>query len=277
MPPSSASGLAPMRWVYISAAAFVVALGGVAAFIVGADRLRLPNGLYFVILVPLGLTAAAFLFGAMRSHATYKGTTPHGTLELGGPVVVLCLVILAGMRANSAETFALTVRVNGPGGTTDVVRTGQVTADLAGVRRTAAIDGSGEVVFADVPADLDGTAVRVFATVPGLTNSSAARPITIPASHVIELSMAAQRYLTVMRGNVRDERGRMLRDAVIDIGAGAATAVTDSAGNFSVALVSPPGTVVPLHVSLRGSVVFDNTVTVAAEPPLRIVVTRGAR
>ena len=168
MPPTT-SPPDTMKWVYISGAAFVLTLGAVAAFVLSANRLRMPNGLFFVILIPLGLTAAAFLFGAMRSHATYKGTSSYGTLELGGPVVVLCLVVLAGMKANSAETFALTVRVHGPGGVSEVVREGRVTADLGGVRRTAIIGSEGEVVFGDVPADLDGTAVRIFATVPHST------------------------------------------------------------------------------------------------------------
>jgi len=265
-----------MKWVYISGVAFLLTLVAVAAFVLRADRLRMPNGLFFVILVPLGLTAAAFLFGAMRSHATWKGTSSYGTLELGGPVVVLCLVILAGMKANAAETFALTVRVHGPGGVSDVVREGRVTADLGGVRRTAVIGSEGEVVFGEVPADLDGTAVRIFATVPGLTSDSAAQPVKIPGSHVIELGLVSQSYRTMMRGNVRDERGRVVQRATIDVGAGAATALTDSAGNFSVAVMTPPGTVVPLSVSVQGRVLFDNTVTVADEPPLRIVVTRGA-
>ena len=265
-----------MKWVYISGASFLLTLAAVAAFVLSADRLRMPNGLFFVILVPLGLTAAAFLFGAMRSHATWKGTSSYGTLELGGPVVVLCLVILAGMKANTAETFALTVRVHGPGGASDVVREGRVTADLGGVRRTAVIGSEGEVVFGEVPADLDGTAVRIFATVPGLTSDSGAKPVTIPGSHVIELGLVSQSYRTVMRGTVRDERGLVVPRATIDVGAGGATTLTDSAGNFSVAVGTPPGTVVPLSVSLQGRVLFDNTVTVAQEPALRIVVTRSA-
>jgi hypothetical protein len=233
--------------------------------------------LYFVILVPLGLVAAGFLFGAMRSHATWKGTTPSGTLELGGPVVILCLVILAGMRANTVETFALTVRVHGPGGPSDVVREGQVTADLGGVRRNATIGSNGEVVFGEVPAELDGTAVRLFATVPGLTSDGDAKAVMIPASHVIELGLVAQRFLTMMRGSVRDWRGRAVRNATVDLNAGVATAVTDSAGNFAVAVVSPPGTVVPLSVSVQGVVQYDNSVTVADEPALRITLPRSAR
>ncbi len=277
MPPSSKSKLPPLTWVYISAAAFVVVLVTIGAFLASASRLRLPNGLYFIILVPLGLAAAGFLFGAMRSHATWKGTTPGGTLELGGPVVVLCLVILAGMRANSAETFALTVRVHGPGGSSDIVREGQVTADLGGVRRTGTIGSAGEAVFSEVPAELDGTAVRVFATVAGLIgDSTSAQAITIPESHVIELGLIAQRFSTTMRGTVRDMRGRVVRGATIDIGAGAATAISDSAGNFSLAVESAPGTVVPLTVAVKGTVLFDNSVTVAAQPPLRIVLERSA-
>ena len=122
------STLPTMKWVYITGVAFVVTLLAVIGFVAFAGRVRMPNGLYFIILIPLGLAAAAFLFGAMRSHATYSGKSPYGTLELSGPVVVLALVVLGGMMANRAETFALTVRVHGPGGPADIVREGRLTA-----------------------------------------------------------------------------------------------------------------------------------------------------
>lgn len=276
MPPA-APNASRQKWVYISGVAFAIAIVAVVVFITVAQRTRLPNGLYFIILIPLGLTAAAFLFGAMRSHATYKGTSTFGTLELGGPVVVLGLVVVGGMMANRAESFSLTVRVHGPGGTGEVIRGGRVIADLAGVRRTAAIGSDGEVVFADVPADLEGERVRLIADVPLYVADSGSERVLIPASHIIDLGLTRRRFVTVMRGSVRDRAGRAVRNAVLNFGAGTATSKTDADGNFVASIDVAPGTVLPLTVSLDGTVVYDNDVTVAEQPVLRIVVRPGAR
>jgi len=68
---------------------------------------------------------------------------------------------------------------------------------------------------------------------------------------VIELEFVSMRFLTILRGTVRDWRRRAVRNATMDLNASAATAVTDAAGNFSVVVASPPGTVMPLSVSVR--------------------------
>ncbi len=260
-----------MKWVYITGAAFVVTLLAAIAFITVAGRVRMPNGLYFIILIPLGVAAAAFLFGAMHSHATYSGKSPYGTLELSGPVVVLALVVLGGMMANRAETFALTVRVHGPGGPGDIVRDGRLTADLAGVRRTAVIGSDGEVVFADVPADLEGQIIRLTPDVPGLQPDSVSKPTTIPASHIIDVGMARRRFSTPMRGSVQDHMGHPVRGAVLNFDAGGVTAVSDSAGNFRATIAMNAGSVVPLTVSLKNQILYDDNVTISEQPALRIV------
>lgn len=275
LPP--APNITRLKWVYISGAAFAVALAAVVAFVVAAQRMRIPNGLYFVILIPLGLTAAAFLFGAMRSHAAYKGTSTFGTLELGGPVVVLGLVIVGGMMANRAETFALTVRVHGPRGTSDIIRDGRLTADLAGVRRTANIGADGAVVFADVPSDLEGQKIRLIAEVPTFVSDTSSEHVRIPPSHIIDLGLTPNRFQTTMRGSVFDRSGHAIRGAALNFGAGAVSAVSDWAGNFAVSTSVAPGTVLPLTVSLNGAVVFDENVTVAEQPALRIVIRPATR
>ncbi len=56
-----------------------------------------------------------------------------------------------------------------------------------------------------------------------------------------------------------------------------ATAVTDAAGNFSVVVTSPPGTVMPLSVSVRSLLQYGKAVTVADEPALRCSLSWSAR
>lgn len=275
MPPPP-QNVGRLKWVYVSGAAFAIALLAAIAFVVAAQRIRIPNGLYFIILIPLGLTAAAFLFGAMRSHATYKGTSTFGTLELGGPVVVLGLIVVGGMFANRTEAFALTVRVHGPAGSGDIIRDGRIIADLAGVRRTSAIDANGEVVFADVPSELEGQHIRIIAEVPTFTTDSSAERVVVPKSHIIELGLRQQLFLTPVRGTVLDRAGRSVRNAAIDFGAGAARTSTDATGNFATVLRVAPGTVMPVTISLNGVVVVDESVTVSDREPLRFTLGRGS-
>src|ERR1019366_7332198 len=84
--------------------------------------LGLTGNLFYVVLVPLGLSAAAFLFGVLRSYARYKGQHFGGVLVLGGPVVVFVLVVLGGFKLVPNPTqLRLTAYVHGPAGRQDLV------------------------------------------------------------------------------------------------------------------------------------------------------------
>lgn len=56
-------------------------------------RLGLTSNLYYFILLPMGLAAAGFLFGILRSYALYSGKKRGRILELSGPVVAFLLVL----------------------------------------------------------------------------------------------------------------------------------------------------------------------------------------
>jgi hypothetical protein len=49
-----------------------------------------------ILLVVVALSAAAFLFGAMRSFATFSGTYLRNILDFGGPVTLFILVLVLG-------------------------------------------------------------------------------------------------------------------------------------------------------------------------------------
>jgi hypothetical protein len=151
-----------------------------------------------------------------------------------------------------------------------VLREGRITVDLGDVRRHADINSSGEVTFPGVSSDLEGTDITILTDVPGFEWKPAV-PVTIPADHVISLGLVPREYATALRGSVRTADGRVVRDATITVGAGSHTATTDEQGNFSVVVPLAPGTVVGLAVTVDGRVVFDEDITVAEQPALRIV------
>lgn len=258
-------------WIVVSGAAFVVTLVAAALYVVFAAQITfIPNFAYYLLLVPLGAAAAAFLFGAMRSHARYSGTSSYGTLELSGPVVAFALVVLGGLvLANPEQTFSLTVRVYGPDGPADVVTRGEVMVDLGDDRRLQPIDANGQAHFAQIPARFLAEPVQV---VPRVDRHVAREqgPFRIPQNHVIELPLDRVPDTTVVRGTLFDGAGHTVSGARLAFGHGLAEATSDANGQFAAALPAREGTTLPLVVTLDGRVVYDNNIVVAGADGLRI-------
>lgn len=127
-------------------------------------RLGLEGKLYYLVLLPLGLAVAGFLFGALRSFAFYRSNALGGVLELGGPVVVFGLVVLGGfLLVPPQESFSVTVFVHGEGGVQNVPLRGEgyVLLDLGPDRRSEAIAGKGEAHFSGIPARFRGQEVPI--------------------------------------------------------------------------------------------------------------------
>src|SRR5215218_8773353 len=129
----SGNSVSQIKWVVISGLAFLVSLAAAAILIFYGARLNdlgFSDKIYYLILIPLGLSAAAFLAGAMKSYASYKSsnTSLYGTLALGGPVVIFALVVGGGFyipRLNEkAGSFDLKVRISSPDRETSSFDTG---------------------------------------------------------------------------------------------------------------------------------------------------------
>jgi len=125
-----------------------------------ADRI------YYFILITFGLAVAAFLFGAMRSFASFRGKVLSGTLELGGPAAIFVLIVIGGFNlAPRNTTFTVTVRITDAQG--QPIRGGSVTLRARAATLTAPINSNGEADFRELPAKLQATTARIVAEVPG--------------------------------------------------------------------------------------------------------------
>jgi hypothetical protein len=127
--------------------------------------LGLAGRLYYIVLLPLGLSVAGFLFGVVQSYATFRGRHLGGTLVLGGPIVGFLLVVVLGfVLVPNLSTFPVTFFVHGPGGPQDIVlqNSGEVLMDLGGDRRKAAIGEQGQAYFPAIPANFRGQEVPVW-------------------------------------------------------------------------------------------------------------------
>jgi len=199
------------------------------------QRLRFEGQFFYLILLPLGMSVAAFLFGALRSVALYKGSQFGGALELGGPIVGFALVVGIGITLPAPGNPHLTVFVHGPGGKNDIVlrNRGKVVLHLGGNLTKAPILEDGQAMFAEIPANFRNQLVTV-----GIEDAD------------YELVDGGERklgetslYLEVRRkpirivGNVVDEEGKAVQSAEVTV-VGVRPATTDPSGNFE--LVVPP-------------------------------------
>ncbi|MEX2572501.1 MAG: hypothetical protein WD737_14470 [Gemmatimonadota bacterium] len=258
-----------LTFAYLSGAAFVGALLIAAFFIAFADRLAfITSALYYVLLMPIALAAAAFLFGALRSHARYRGQVAKGTLELGGPVVVFAMVLLGGLLlANPESTANLTVRLSGSDGQ-EIVSEGQVVLDLGDDRRTRAVGPDGQVTFAQVPLQFLSGEVGVIATADRYRMKRTG-PFPIPPSGVIEVEMERIPDETSVSGTILGVAGP-IAGALVNFRDGLVTTRSDENGNFSAVLPFAEGAVVPVTVLADGRTVYDDNYVVSETTGLRI-------
>jgi hypothetical protein len=207
-------------WIRFTWIAFGLALAVAGAFVALAPRLRawgIAPQIYFLVLFVLGLAAAAFLFGALRSTATFEGTPYGGTLKLGGPVVVFAIVIGGGFYLTKADTsFPLVVRVYGPDG--EVIKKGNVTIDFDGDRKGPyPITERGESYFPVVSSAFIGKSVPVRVDdVPGY--SSKGFSLTLDTSSVLNVTLDKRPVAPrKVAGLVEDRNGKKVRGARVTL------------------------------------------------------------
>jgi len=197
--------------------------------------LGLTGNFYYLLLVMMGLTAAGFLFGALRSYANYSGQHFGGRLELGGGVVVFLLVIILGFYLLPASlNFPLTVYVHGVVGPQDLIlkSSGYVLLDLGGDRRREPIGEKGQAFFPEIPSNFRGQPVNVSLDAPGY---ELANPAQKPVLGGPSLYLEVRRKPGHIAGRVQDEDDTPLAGVSIRV-AGLFTATTDPFGHFDVTI-----------------------------------------
>jgi carboxypeptidase family protein len=224
-------------YVAIAAGAFLAALAVLLLMVYQAEklvRLGLVGNLYYVLLVPLGLAVAAFLFGVLRSYAAYTGKIEGGSLELGGPIVGFFLVVVLGFYLiPNPQSFALTVFVHGEEGRQNLIlrNTGSVLLDLGGDRRRESIGDKGQAYFAGIPPTFRGQSVSVAVEAQGY------EPVTPNGTIKIEgdnAYVAIRPKAAELTGYVRTGAGQPISGATVSV-AGISTQ-TDASGFFKLRL-----------------------------------------
>lgn len=236
--PRRPRALAPL---VVAAATGAAALGLLVVMLSSASmlvRVGLAGHIWYVLLLLFGLSAAVTVFSLFKSYARYRGKVLGGTLEFGGPVVVMLVVIILGFRLVPApqpipQRFDLTVFLHGPAGHQAVVLRshGKVSLDLGADKRVEAVGDKGEAHFAGIPGDLRGRDVAL-----GLDDDTYELVDPALAIRLDQEAVYAAIQPRQLRqiGYVLDGQGHPLPQARAAIAQ--ASAVTDQDGRFELQL-----------------------------------------
>jgi SEFIR domain/Carboxypeptidase regulatory-like domain len=237
--PSSEGALSQERWreiaLYgvISLISFLCGVVLLGLMILNADllgRLGLTGNLYYLVLLPMGLAAAGFLFGVLRSYARYRGKQLGGMLELSGPIVAFLLVVILGfVLVKPITTFPMTVYVHGEASRQDIVlrNSGYVLLDLGGDRRRQPIGADGQAYFHEIPANFLGQEVPISVDSDAFEVIETKQKLRLDGSSIY---LPVQRKAGHLSGWVKDEKGNPVPGATVNIAG--LSKVTDSAGYF---------------------------------------------
>jgi len=213
--------LNPMIYVSISAAGLLIAMGLLFLYIFKADELirhGIEKQVFYIMLFPLGLSAAAFLFGAMRGYAIYTGKVFSGKLEITGPGVVFFLVIILGFYLiPENRPFDFTIYLKDGEGKTVLKKDEALLRIILNNRpETRQTDENGAVDFKAIDAKLMGSTVPVELEAKRWTfaDGKMSTSCVLQGNHAV-LVVRRDDSLARLSGLVTDEAGRFIAGAKV--------------------------------------------------------------
>lgn len=268
-----------ISWIWISGIAFLLCFAAAVCLILFGKRLEslgLTGNIYYIVLIPLGFSSAAFLAGAMKSYATFKSgeSIRYGKLSLAGPIVIFALVVGGGFimpTLNKKSQFDLKMRIVNQNKPMTELNQGEVILYVGMESKTVRIH-DGEAMFYNIPETYNNKEVRIR---PVISNYDLDGPDNIVISRnkgYIDINVARteQSLSTRVRGSVMNEKNAPVQNAVINFGSGSATGYTDNNGDFSVTVPLPPGEKARLRILVGGVTRFNEEVTLSSTIPMQL-------
>lgn len=144
---------------------------------------------YYIVLCIVGIAAAFFLFGVMRSAATLTGTHFGWKVNLGGPVVVWVLVVGGGyLFSQQPDEFDLTVRLIGNDRPNEMFKDATITIYLDDSSADEEFSDNGEVKF-KLASRRFGDDLKIKIYSPSFIPKEPLQSMIIPESKLIEIEM----------------------------------------------------------------------------------------
>lgn len=270
--------ISKMTWVYISGAVSLFFLLLAVLMIIFAPKIigaGITKSIYYILLIPVGLASAAFLFGALRSSAKYSGKSSFGKLELTGPVVIFCLVVIGGFYFAPPESeFLLTIRASIVNEPEKILNYGSLILDIGEQRIDKQLNENGEVSIAGVPSSYIGKTVNIIPQIKGYKIKGSSL-ISIPDNRIIYLELEERNDSTLLRGRVINDIGNPIDSVVIDIESGLASAMTDEGGLFSLIVPASKGETVLLTALKHGITGYREYVVVPEKGSIEVRFNTG--
>ena len=269
----------PISWVWISGIAFLLSFLASGVLIFFGRRLEdlgITGNIYYIVLVPLGLSSAAFLAGAMKSYASYKspGTTPYGTLNLSGPIVIFVLVVGGGFimpNLTKKSQFDVKLRIVSKDKSTNEFNEGFIIVYVGKALNRYYVH-EGEIVVPNIPEALNNKNITID---PKIDNYELAGPKEVLVARDkdyidIPLARTDRSLSTNVRGSVVDGKGKPVKNALLDFESGLATGHTNEEGDFSLTVRLQEGQRPRLRVFVDGILRFNEPVTISSTIPNQI-------
>ncbi|SRR5216684_404371 len=198
---NSAQPLSAKNYAIIALLGLMFAAGFTLFYVYRVPKLvesGIQGQVFYLLLIPWALSCAAFLFGAMKSYARFSHKHLGNVLELGGPVVLFCLVVLGGFKLvpPAPETFDLAVRAHSKD--SPLLTSGQITLDLPGLPH-ANIGPDGEANFKGISARFRGTPIRVLPHVDGYEEKWLTPKLE---GSVLDVELERAHPITVLTGSI---------------------------------------------------------------------------
>jgi hypothetical protein len=266
-------------WLVVSGIAFVLSILASSILIFYGNQLEsigITGNIYYIILVPLGLSSAAFLGGAMKSYASYTSNESfaYGKLKLAGPVVIFALVVGGGFfmpNLGKEKQFSLKFRMVSNDRATHLFNDGKIILYIGQEPKTANIN-DGEAAFYNIPESYNNQMVKIL---PVIDKFQLAGPdeilISKKASYIdVEVERTEESMVTLIRGSITNMENAPVQNALVNFDSGLATGYTDQNGDFSFTVPKPAGEKVKLKVLVDGLVKYDEQITLSSSIPINL-------
>ena len=280
--PGRPNSIKKSGWIYISGIAFLLALGASVLLIVYGKRLEelgITGNIYYIILIPLGFSSAAFLAGAMKSYASFKSNQnfTYGELNLTGPIVIFALVVGGGFilpNLNKKAPFDIKVRIVSNDQPTKSFNDGLVTLYIGKEPKNVNIH-EGEAEFYNIPLEYNHKMVRITPSIDSYQLDSSDEVMISNKEDYIDLhvSRTKQSLSTQVRGTIMNQKNSPVKNAFLNFGSGLATCRTDQYGDFLLTVPLPAGSKVPLKILVDSVMMFNEEVTISPTTPVTLKVT----
>lgn len=267
-------------WLFISGFFFLLSFIlsiGLVLFGKQFESLGIVGNIYYIILIPLGFSSAAFLAGAMKSYASFQSndSMPYGKLQLTGPVVIFVLVVGGGFimpNFNKKETFPVKVRVASSDKATTLFNQGRIFLYIGQERKLADIH-EGEAKFENIPEAFKNKKVKIDTDIENYQLADSNDILLSGNENYIDIKLVRtkQSLVTQVRGSIMNGDNVPVSNAFINFGSGLATGYSDQNGDFIISVPLPSGEKVLLKVSVNNITRFNENVTLSQTTPINLV------